>query len=279
MKDILLNNSTKLAGPVVDRSWLKFVDKDYAIKDNQVFFIKNPSVGFSLENNDLMVNKIKLFLKNFPGLFNFIYNFFGASFVGRSAQDAIRSIGQGSLILNLGSGIKRIREDVLNIDFFSFENVDIVADITELPFVDNSVDAIVNEFVLEHLASPGKVVKEMFRVMKPGAILYVAVPFVASFHSSPNDFFRWSRQGLRLFLKDFQEVESGIRCGPTAALIYVLSEWLSTVFSFGMTKIQQILFMVFMVCFSPLKLLDFIISKIPSSENIAYGFYFIGKKI
>ncbi len=273
-----LNNSVHLTKSVEDRPWLKFVNKEFTIKGEQVFFIKNPSAGFSPGNNDLMINKLKLFLKKFPRLFNFIYNFFGASFVGKSAPDAIRSVGPDGLVLNLGSGIKRIRKGVLNIDFFPFEGVDIVADITDLPFIDNSVDAIVNEFVLEHLANPEKVVEEMWRVMKPGAILYVAVPFLASFHSSPNDFYRWSRQGLRYLLKDFQEIESGIRCGPTSAFIFVLSEWLSTLFSFGAAKIQQVFFMIFMVCLSPLKLLDLVIAKIPSSDNIAYGFYFIGKK-
>lgn len=256
-----------------------FKAKDFCIRNGKCFFIKNTSVGFSEENNDLIVNKIKLFLKNAPFLFNAIYYLFGASFVGRDAKYAIRNIGSDKAILNLGSGVKEIREDVINIDFFPFTNVDIVADITDLPIVDQSIDAVICEFVLEHLPNPERVIDEIKRVLRPGGVIYVSVPFVASFHSSPNDFFRWSKQGLRILLKDFQEIESGVRCGPTSALIYVLSEWLSTLLSFGLTKIQQILFMVFMICFSPLKLLDFIISKIPSSENIAYGFYFIGKKI
>ena len=260
------------------RPWLKFVNREYAIKGEQVFFIKNPSLGFSSGSNDTMVNKVKLFLKKFPGLFNFIYNFFGASFVGQSAQDALRPIGPGSLVLNLGSGIKRIRPGVLNVDFYPFGGVDIVADITELPFVDDSVDAVICEFVLEHLPGPERVVKEIKRILKPGGLVYVAVPFVASFHSSPEDYYRWTKPGLRRLVQDFELVAIGTRCGATGALVYVLSEWLSTILSLGLAKFQQALFMVFMVCLSPLKLLDFIISKIPSSENIAYGFYFIGKK-
>ncbi|MDD4477045.1 MAG: class I SAM-dependent methyltransferase [Patescibacteria group bacterium] len=278
MNDILLNNDNN-SEKIVYRPWLQFVNKKFMVKDNQFFFIECQNVGFTQGSNDLIVNKLKLLFKKFPKLFNLVYILFGVIFIGRNAQYAIRAIGTSGLILNLGSGVKKIRKDVVNVDFYPFDGVDIVADISELPFIDNSVDAVVSEFVLEHLPNPEKVVKEMFRVLKPGGILYISVPFVASFHSSPNDFFRWSKQGLRVLLKDFQEIESGIRCGPTSALVYVISEWLSTVLSFGMTKIQQILFMIFMICFSPLKLLDFVISKAPSSENIAYGFYFIGKKI
>ena len=279
MSNSLLNNSSNFSQEAAEQPWFKFVNQNYTVKDNKFFFIKDPSVGFSVDNNDLTVNKLKLFFKRFPQLFNLIYFLFGAVFVGRNSQYAIKDKGPGSLILNLGSGVKRIRKDVVNVDFYPFEGVDIVADITKLPFADNSVDAIINEFVLEHLPNPESVVKEMVRVLKPGGVIYVSIPFVASFHSSPNDFFRWSRQGLRVLLKDFQEIEGGVRCGPTSALVYVLSEWLSTLLSFGNTKIQQVFFMFFLICLSPLKLLDFVIAKIPSSENIAYGFYFIGKKI
>lgn len=255
-----------------------FKTDDFCVEDDKCYFIKNISAEFSEANNDLLVNRVKLFLKNTPFLFKAIYYLFGASFVGRDARYAIRHISSDKAILNLGSGVKKIREDVINVDFFPFANVDVVADITDLPLADQSIDAIICEFVLEHLPNPERVVDEIKRVLKSGGVVYVAVPFVASFHSSPNDFYRWSKQGLRHLMKDFKELDSGIRCGPTAALLYVFSEWLSTIFSFGLSKIQQILFMIFMICFSPLKLLDFIISRLPSSENIAYGFYFIGKK-
>lgn len=255
-------------------------------KDASGFFIKNnilycTSVNIEFINqdaSDIFVNKVKLILKKYPKFFSAIYNTMGASFVGKNAKNAISTIREEAVIFNLGSGAKRVRQDVINIDFYPFKNVDMVADIADLPFSDNSVDAIINEFVLEHVSHPEKIVSEMFRVLKHGGILYIAVPFLASFHSSPNDFYRWTRQGLLVLLKDFKEIESGVRCGPTSAMAYVISEWLGTLLSFGIKTLQQILFIFFMILFSPLKILDYIISKLPSSENIAYGFYFIGTK-
>ncbi|MEA3398685.1 MAG: class I SAM-dependent methyltransferase [Patescibacteria group bacterium] len=248
------------------------------VQDGRLFFISKVNKGYTNENQDVFLNKIKILLKKYPNIFLISYNLFGASFVGKNAKRAIKGYDNKKLILNLGSGIKRISKDVINIDYYPFENVDIVADITDLPFENNSVDFVISEFVIEHMPNPGKLIKEILRVLKPGGKIYITAPFLATFHSSPNDYYRWSKQGLRHFLVDFKEIESGVRCGPTSAMIYVISEWTATILSFGILKIHQILFIILMIVLSPLNLIDYFIYKYPSSENIAYGFYYFGKK-
>lgn len=257
---------------------LKKDREDFFIKDNQVYFIKDIKQGFTEGSQDILVNKIKLFLKKYPRFFSFIFAVFNMGFVGKNAKKAIKEISEDKTILNLGSGMKRIRDDVINIDFYPFQNVDVVADISDLPFGDNSVDAVIIEFVLEHVNNPEAIVREIYRVLKSGGILYLTIPFVASFHSSPSDYYRWTKLGLREMLKNFEEVDCGVRCGPTLAVVYVASEWMSIILSLGSTKIQQVLFVIFMILLFPLRLLDYLISKFPTSENIAYGFYFIGRK-
>lgn len=249
------------------------------LPDNKgrIYFIEK-KINFGEKSSDGVVMKLKGFLKKHPKLFAVAFKLFGATFVGCSPLRAIKNLTGDKIILNLGSGVKKIREDVINVDFYPFESVDIVADLFDLPFADNSVDAVINEYVLEHVPNPAAIVKETHRVLKPGGQLYLTVPFVASFHSSPEDYYRWTKQGLRQLLGDFEELECGVRSGPTSALVYVLSEWLGTLLSFGSAKLQQIWFMLFMVIFSPVSLVDFLIYKMPSSENIAYGFYFLGKK-
>ncbi|MFH1523285.1 MAG: methyltransferase domain-containing protein [Patescibacteria group bacterium] len=257
---------------------LKKDEEFFFVKDNKAHFIKNAGRGFTEDNKDILVNKIKLLFKKYPRFFSFVYIILGASFVGKNAKKAIEKLNKDKIILNLGSGVKRVRDDVINIDFYPFQNVDIVADIARLPFIDNSIDAVINEFVLEHVKNPEVIVREIYRVLKPEGILYLAVPFVASFHSSPSDYYRWTKLGMREMLKSFKEIECGVRCGPTSALVYIFSEWLATILSLGFTKIQQIFFLFFLIILSPLNLIDFLISKFSTSENIAYGFYFVGKK-
>jgi len=249
------------------------------IKGKKLYFINEPGLGFNENNRDALINKLKVFFKKYPKFFNFLYYTFGAIFVGKKAKDAINSIGKDKLILNLGSGVRSIRSDVINIDFYPFKEVGIVADIMSLPFKDSCVDAIVNESVLEHVKNPQAIVKEIHRVLKPGGLVYIFVPFVASFHSSPEDYYRWSKEGLREFLKEFfQEKEINIGCGPTSAMVNVLSEWLALLFSLGIKKLQQLLFIFFTILLSPLKLFDYLLYRLPNAENIAHHFYYIGYK-
>lgn len=250
----------------------------FETQDKKIFFVEKPNIGFNEESNDLLVNKIKIFLKKYPKIFFIVFRSVGLSFLGKSSKDAIDSLPKGSVIVNMGSGPTVVREDVINIDFYPFKNVDIVADISKLPFEDGVVDGVICEHVLEHVPDPSAVVAEIHRVLKPGGIVYVVIPFVMSFHSSPYDYYRWSKLGLREELKDFKEVDCGMRSGPGAAADYVLAEFFAILLSFGITSLHQVLFIFFLILFAPLCWIDYLISKFKTSENIAQHFYFIGKK-
>lgn len=252
--------------------------KVYQVIENKLHILDNQINISNQKGSDVMVSKLKILFKNYPKFFSFLYYAFGASFVGKSAKKAIKNIEPDKLIINLGSGIKKINDRVVNIDFYPFPNVDIVSDISRLPFEDNSVDAIINEAVLEHDKNPQALVREMYRILKQGGLIYITVPFVASFHSSPNDYYRWSKQGLRELLKDFKEEEIGIICGPTSAMLSIFNEWLAIILSFGLKHLHQVLLIILTIITSPLKIIDYLIYKFPSSQNIAYGFYYIGKK-
>ncbi len=224
-----------------------------------------------------MVLKTKNFLKRHPRLFSFFY-FISGAVVGKNAKQAISHLPRGSVILNIGSGIKRIREDVINIDSFRYENVSVVADANSLPFKDNYADAIIAESLLEHLEEPSAAVKEFYRVLKPDGILYIVTPFIMEYHSSPGDYQRWTLTGLRKLLDNFEEKEAGVIWGPTLAFIHIFSNWLALILSFGNRQLHQLFFMFFALIFAPLSIFDYILAHHPSAENIAHGIYFIGIK-
>lgn len=254
--------------------------KVFVIKKDIPYLLEERGRGFVENNPDVLINKAKVFFKKWPFIFDLIHRVVGASRIGLSAEKAIKNLKEDKLILNLGSGTKIKRKDAVNVDFYPFANVDVVADITKLPFKDNSVDAVICESVLEHMKDPWSAIKEMRRVLKPKGLAYITVPFMAGFHSSPEDYYRWSKEGLRILMQSqgFKTVETGARHGSTSALLSILNDWLATFLSFNSGKLQQLILMILTIITAPLKLLDYLIANFKTSENISFGFYYLGRK-
>jgi len=114
---------------------------------------------------------------------------------------------------------------VIVVDIISFTGVDVVADVEALPFVCQSLSRIECNAVLEHVQHPIKAVSEMFRVLKPGGYLHIVVPFCHPVHLYPADYSRWTIDGLRELVADFDIVDIGVRTGPTATLLTVVLEY------------------------------------------------------
>ncbi|MSU55781.1 MAG: class I SAM-dependent methyltransferase [Candidatus Taylorbacteria bacterium] len=251
-------------------------NRAYRATDSCLFVIE-PSSSLHSERPDGIVFRLKLWVKKYPKLFTVLNHTLG-TYVGKSAKQCISSLPKGSVIVNIGSGAEIIREDIINVDIDPYPGVRITADIHTLPFKDSSVDAVISESVLEHVKDPIRAVAEMRRILKPGGLLYIVVPFIIGYHSSPGDYYRWTTSGMRELLKEFKEQELGIAVGPTNALTYILREWLATLFSFNSNSLYQILVVFFMVLFAPVNLLDHFLKHYASSPVIAHLYYFIGTK-
>jgi SAM-dependent methyltransferase len=76
-----------------------------------------------------------------------------------------------------------------------------------IPFPDGHFDAILCTEVLEHVHDYRLLVDEMYRVLKPGAIGVITVPWSARYHYIPNDYFRYTPSTLQLVFSSFSNVE------------------------------------------------------------------------
>jgi SAM-dependent methyltransferase len=182
-----------------------------------------------------------------------------------------------SLMVNVGSGAHRIHPKIVNVDFQAFAEVDIIADATCLPFRSDSVDLLVSIALLEHVKEPRQVISEFFRVLKPGGVCLVSVPFIQGFHASPHDYQRYTAPGLVHQFKEFDEIELN-SVGPTSAVVWILGEWFGTLFCLGSKRLQVILSLAFTIALSPLKFLDYFLRRLPGGENISTAFTLAGKK-
>ena len=87
------------------------------------------------------------------------------------------------IIIELGCGPNKVA-GAIGVDKYQDKNVDIVADIENgLPFLpDNSVDEIFSRHLLEHIENLDLLIKEIYRVMKPGGIHRAIVPHFSNPH-------------------------------------------------------------------------------------------------
>ncbi|MBA4851016.1 bifunctional 2-polyprenyl-6-hydroxyphenol methylase/3-demethylubiquinol 3-O-methyltransferase UbiG [Emticicia sp. BO119] len=97
--------------------------------------------------------------------------------------------------------------DIAGADNFDYQNEDIVVfDGENIPFTDEYFENIICTEVIEHIAKPEKIIAEMHRVLKPGGLGIVTLPWSARVHFAPYDFCRYTPHKLAQLFKQFSKV-------------------------------------------------------------------------
>lgn len=110
------------------------------------------------------------------------------------------------------------------LDYVDRYHPDIVGDIQNLPFEDNSQEAIVCLSVLEHVENPIKAATELYRTLRPGGLCLVYAPFLYYYHAEKGyygDYWRFTEDGLRFIFKPFKIFEISHVRGPIEMLIHL----------------------------------------------------------
>lgn len=84
--------------------------------------------------------------------------------------------------------------EFLRLDFDRHYGPDLVADVTALPLANASVDRVASNSLFEHVAYPHRIIEESFRVLRPGGVMEVVMPFVWKRHGYPHDYVRLTPQ-------------------------------------------------------------------------------------
>jgi len=92
-----------------------------------------------------------------------------------------------------------------------------------IPVDDGTINTVLLMEVLEHLERPEKVLAEASRVLKPGGVLLLSMPFLYPQHGAPYDFQRWTAAKIASELEraGFTSIEvSGL--GGVGAVVFDL---------------------------------------------------------
>src|ERR1700682_4739719 len=81
-------------------------------------------------------------------------------------------------------------------------------------------------------AIPQRVMSEIRRVLTPGGYLHLVTPFCHPYHAYPNDFRRFSIEGLKELAGPMEVVAEGWRTGPTATLLVIAIEYVKLLLRF-----------------------------------------------
>lgn len=260
---------------------IRFKKQPIKIEKDKYFFLSKEKLVNLRQKGDAKINKFKNFLKKYSRLYEILRNILYPVLIagGKSKKDflKIKNADKEKIVLNIASG-NNTENCFINLDIFPFEKVDIIATADNLPFKDNSIDKIIFETGLEHIANPEKAVSEARRVLKKDGMIFITTPFIIGYHDSPLDYWRWTKEGVKLLLRDWEIIEIGTKGGIASSLGWILAEFFATALSFRIKLLHFIIFHFVLAVLIPLKFLDFIFNHYPTTSNIAALFYAIARK-
>jgi SAM-dependent methyltransferase len=139
-------------------------------------------------------------------------------------------------VLDIGCGVKpyypyfaAVSSDYVGLDLGPGPSVDVVGRAEELPFEDQSFDAVLATQILEHVEDPPRVLREVRRVLRPGGVALISTHGTFPYHPAPQDFWRWTQEGLEKIFRDngeWSEVTLDPAGGTVACFGYIIAWYL-----------------------------------------------------
>lgn len=177
------------------------------------------------------------------------------------AVDDLKSKIKGN-VLDIGCGVMPYRKYLLetnrinsyigiDLAYSEYHNKvkpDLYWDGITIPLPDNSQDWVIATEFLEHYFDTDHILKEMFRVLKPGGKIFFSVPFIYTLHEVPHDHHRFTPFSLAKHFEKCGYTEHQVypRGGFNYSLLIMMSLWAKNAGSSGPIRY---LIKFFMFCF------------------------------
>jgi SAM-dependent methyltransferase len=131
--------------------------------------------------------------------------------IDRFLVDVAAQLAPNTLVVDGGAGNCKHKNFFPHLRYIAFDfkprrrrvygEIDLSADLYQMPFRKDTFEAAINVDVLEHLKKPREVLKELCRVLRPGGNLFLIAPQGWQEHGMPNDYFRFTSSGLGYLLE------------------------------------------------------------------------------
>lgn len=148
------------------------------------------------------------------------------------------------------------------------KRADYFYDGTTFPFQDSEFDSVIANEVFEHVFSPSDFLSEIYRVLKPGGILLITVPFVWDEHEQPHDFARYTSFGLQHLLEKsgFEIIEHRKSVSDIRVVFQLLNGY---IYKKTVTKNGYINMFIAFFLMSPFNIMGELLSKVlPKNEDL-----------
>ncbi len=157
---------------------------------------------------------------------------------------------------------------------YKYGDIDIFCDLTQLSRHIKHVDNIICWAVLEHCKEPGAVIEQFSKILKKGGNLFICVPFIHPLHQEPDDYFRFTKYGIKHLLeKNNFKVNSLVPRGGVFQLFISNLTYMADL----MPKLLKYLFYIILI--APLMIITNKLDNIDKKKLNTIGYIVYAKKI
>lgn len=190
----------------------------------------------------------------------------------------VASAGADGWVLNLGSGRMPARgPNWINFDIQPHVHCQLVGDAHSLPLADASVAAVLSQNVFEALKNPFLVAEELWRVCRPGALVFVQTAFLLPLlNAGRGDCFRFTESGLSSIFSGWDIVALGPSAGPFKALSRQVERTIDVVLGGG--KLSFVFSWAAAWLLQPLKRLDPWALRRAQGATAASSYYIVARR-